>query len=154
MVRFNFHANPKDPYSRLLDPMRLTPFRKRCFRRILLLLLYLFPSSLPAQPFNLINITNSVARVITDQGKRTGSGSNIKRERRRETNLTSTHVIQKGGKEMVLIRAGWFEMGSTEKQIDAAYQLGKKYYTDTKRALGPFPPFDFLCVDFTRTSSI
>jgi len=134
MVRFNLHANSKNPYSRLLDPMRLTPSRKRCFRRILLLLLCLFPSSLPAQPFNLINITYSVARVITDQGKRIGSDSNTKRERRRETNLTSTHVIQKDGKEMVLIRAGWFEMGSTEKQIDAAYQLGKKYNKDTKRA--------------------
>lgn len=134
MVRFNLHANPNNPYSRLLDPMRLTPSRKRCFRRILLLLLCLFPSSLPAQPFNLINITNTVARDITDQGKRIGSGSNTKRERKRETNLTSTHVIQKDGKEMVLIRAGWFEMGSTEKQIDAAYQLGKKYNKDTKRA--------------------
>jgi formylglycine-generating enzyme required for sulfatase activity len=43
-------------------------------------------------------------------------------------------VIQKTGKEMVLIEAGWFEMGSTKEQMDAAYQLGKKYNKDTKRA--------------------
>jgi hypothetical protein len=43
-------------------------------------------------------------------------------------------VIKKNGKEMVLIKAGWFEMGSTKQQMDAAYQLGKKYNTETKRA--------------------
>jgi formylglycine-generating enzyme required for sulfatase activity len=36
-------------------------------------------------------------------------------------------------KEMELVPEGWFEMGSTAAEIDAAYRLGKEYYPDTKK---------------------
>jgi formylglycine-generating enzyme required for sulfatase activity len=40
----------------------------------------------------------------------------------------------KDGKEMVLVPAGRFEMGSTGEEIEAAYQLGKKYDKETKKS--------------------
>ncbi len=106
MVRFNLQTNRKNPYSRLLDPMRLTLSRKRSFRRIFLLLLCLFPSSLPAQPFKLINITNSVARVIADQGKRTDSGSNTKREEICQSCVTCQELAPKLRRADALNRPG------------------------------------------------
>lgn len=101
--------------------MILIPSKKCCFLRILLFLSCLYPSALPAQPYSLTH-------------NRIGSGSIIKQEGKRGYNSTANQLIQKTGKEMVLIEAGWFEMGSTKEQMDAAYQLGKKYNKDTKRA--------------------
>jgi formylglycine-generating enzyme required for sulfatase activity len=40
----------------------------------------------------------------------------------------------KDGKEMVLVPAGTFTMGSTEAEIEEAYQLGKRYFTQTDRS--------------------
>jgi formylglycine-generating enzyme required for sulfatase activity len=34
----------------------------------------------------------------------------------------------KGGKEMRLVSAGWFRMGSTDSEVANAYQLAKKYF--------------------------
>ena len=38
------------------------------------------------------------------------------------------------GKDMRLVPEGWFEMGSTAEEVEAAYQLGKKYASDTQKA--------------------
>jgi formylglycine-generating enzyme required for sulfatase activity len=35
----------------------------------------------------------------------------------------------KDGKEMVLVPAGWFKMGSTEDEVEAAYRLAKIYHS-------------------------
>jgi formylglycine-generating enzyme required for sulfatase activity len=35
---------------------------------------------------------------------------------------------------MLLVPEGWFDMGSSEPEGEAAYQLGKKYYADTEHA--------------------
>jgi formylglycine-generating enzyme required for sulfatase activity len=37
-------------------------------------------------------------------------------------------------KEMVLVPAGAFEMGSTEEEVEAAYQLAKQFYNEADRA--------------------
>lgn len=46
------------------------------------------------------------------------------------------HEIMRGRdeKEMVLVPAGAFEMGSTEEEVEAAYQLAKQFYDDVDRA--------------------
>jgi iron(II)-dependent oxidoreductase len=44
-------------------------------------------------------------------------------------------VIQgKDGKEMRLVPAGWFEMGSTDAEIEAAYQLAKQFYASAEKS--------------------
>lgn len=35
---------------------------------------------------------------------------------------------------MLLVPEGWFEMGSTPEEVEAAYQLGKKFYPETQKA--------------------
>lgn len=39
----------------------------------------------------------------------------------------------KDGKEMLRVPAGWFWMGSSDTEVEAAYQLGKKYDASTKK---------------------
>jgi formylglycine-generating enzyme required for sulfatase activity len=43
-------------------------------------------------------------------------------------------VRGKDGKEMRLVPAGWFEMGSTDAEIEDAYQLAKKYYKSSEKS--------------------
>ena len=43
-------------------------------------------------------------------------------------------VRGKDGKEMRLVPAGWFEMGSTDAEIEDAYQLAKKYYKSAEKS--------------------
>ena len=38
------------------------------------------------------------------------------------------------GKDMLLVPEGWFEMGSTPEEVEAAYQLGKKYNADVQKS--------------------
>jgi formylglycine-generating enzyme required for sulfatase activity len=43
-------------------------------------------------------------------------------------------VRGKDSKEMRLVPAGWFEMGSTDAEIEEAYQLAKKYYKSSEKS--------------------
>jgi formylglycine-generating enzyme required for sulfatase activity len=43
-------------------------------------------------------------------------------------------VRGKDGKDMRLVPAGWFERGSTEAEVEAAYQLARKYYTSAVKS--------------------
>ena len=43
-------------------------------------------------------------------------------------------IREQDGKDMRLVPEDWFEMGSTEEEVETAYQLGMKYASDTKKA--------------------
>lgn len=48
--------------------------------------------------------------------------------------VTASIIHGKDGKEMLLVPAGTFVMGSSEEEAEAAYHLGKKYYVDSEEA--------------------
>ena len=53
----------------------------------------------------------------------------------KETSKEPEKVVRgKDGKDMLLVPEGWFEMGSTPEEVEAAYQLGKKYDADTQQS--------------------
>lgn len=43
-------------------------------------------------------------------------------------------IYSQDGKEMVLVPAGWFTMGSSDQEAEAAYQLSLQYYADAEYA--------------------
>jgi formylglycine-generating enzyme required for sulfatase activity len=43
-------------------------------------------------------------------------------------------IVGRDGKEMVLVPAGWFEMGSTEEEVEAAYELAQQYSSEVEKA--------------------
>ena len=58
-----------------------------------------------------------------------------KQEREREeteARQPAQVIYGQDGKEMRLVPAGWFEMGSTDAEAEAAYQLAKPFYKDAQ----------------------
>jgi formylglycine-generating enzyme required for sulfatase activity len=60
-------------------------------------------------------------------------GSQPRDEQPSAANLAKS-IHAKDGKEMLLVPEGWFEMGSTGAEIEAAFQLAKKYDPDAKKS--------------------
>lgn len=132
--------------------------RKYCFLFILLLLSCLFPSSLPS----LHNELGVLEGMNLRQGEDLGialEGDVISSINRRwvpestgpsvTTPADRASIIRaKNWKKMVLVPAGRFEMGSTDREVDAAYQLGKKDNPDaTKRWFNDEKPRHQVWVD-------
>jgi formylglycine-generating enzyme required for sulfatase activity len=76
-----------------------------------------------------------ICLVLVNRGTSVDSDSRMQVTAQPPASLALEKRIRgKDGKEMMLVPAGWFTMGSSEHEAEAAYQLSLKYYADAEHA--------------------
>jgi formylglycine-generating enzyme required for sulfatase activity len=79
-----------------------------------------------------------VVGLVTEKGRQYGLATPapiVREALKGEVNLPSSGlIVGRDGEEMVLVSAGWFEMGSAEEEVEAAYELAQQYSSEVEKA--------------------